>query len=255
MDELHAAGDGRAEANAVVRAVNVVVHCLGDGDDGEAFHVQALAVGERVITANGDQHVNAKELEVFEHMRREITHGGILQLGLGVLRILQEIRHIGRLDLAGIGAAGVEKGAARAVNCARILYIERHDVLADGFGIVAVEVEQAAPPATNANHLMSLVGGATHRRFNAGVQSRDVTAAGQNADSHGNSFDLVWCCRSSKSIHKRVVFQYAQGRRHWSATVRWGSAVQQAAPPVAQSHAARDAPIVHILAHAPISAH
>ena len=65
----------------------------------------------------------------------------------------------------------------------------RHDILVDVFGIIAVVVEPASAPPMNVKHHMALVGGATHRRLNAWVQSRDVSAAAQNADSHGNSFD------------------------------------------------------------------
>ena len=50
-----------------------------------------------------------------------------------------------------------------------------------------VDVQQATPPAPDADHGVALGGGPVHHRLDAGVQAGDVTAAGQDSDSHGRS--------------------------------------------------------------------
>ena len=52
VDELDAAGDGRREADAVVGAVDVVVHRLRDRDDRHTLVVEAERVRERVVPAD-----------------------------------------------------------------------------------------------------------------------------------------------------------------------------------------------------------
>ena len=67
VDELDAPRDRGREPDAVVRAVDVVVHRLRDGDDRDALVVQSQAVRQRVVTADRDQRV---ESEVLDHAER-----------------------------------------------------------------------------------------------------------------------------------------------------------------------------------------
>ena len=63
VDELHAAGDRGREADAVVGAVDVVVHRLRDRDHRDALVVHAERVRERVVAADRDQHVDPERLD------------------------------------------------------------------------------------------------------------------------------------------------------------------------------------------------
>ena len=70
-----------AEAHAVVGAGDVVVHRLGDGDDGEAAAAELDAVAERVVAAGRHQVVDAEVLEVGDDLVGEVVLlGGVLVL-------------------------------------------------------------------------------------------------------------------------------------------------------------------------------
>jgi hypothetical protein len=101
-----------------------------------------------------------------------------------MFRVLEEFRHILGADLARVGAAGVQKRAAGAVNRAHHILVQPDRIAVDAFLIVAVQLQQAAPPAANADDLMALVHRAIDDRFDAGVKTGDITAAGQNANPH-----------------------------------------------------------------------
>ncbi len=159
-DELDAAGDGRAEADAIVRAVNVIVHRLGDCHHRETLAVQPLAVTERVVATDGDQPVDLQVLQVFQHVGREVAGRIVGRLGLGVLWVLQEVGHGVGLHLAGIGTAGVKHRAAGAINGAYGGVVQRHDVLFDGRRVVAIDQEQTAPTAADADDFVAGVNGA-----------------------------------------------------------------------------------------------
>ena len=60
VDGITRPRDGRGEADAVLRALHVVVHGLGDGDEIGARVVQDLRVAERVVAADGDEVVDAQ---------------------------------------------------------------------------------------------------------------------------------------------------------------------------------------------------
>ena len=111
---LDGAGDAGGEADAVVGARDVVVHRLGDGDDRHPLVVQAHAVGQRVVAADRDQVVDAEQLEVLEHLGREVVRRrrrSVRAGGGGTLRA----RHV-----RGPGAGGVQEGAAGAARpCSR----------------------------------------------------------------------------------------------------------------------------------------
>ena len=71
--ELDRARHAGAEADAVVRPVDIVVHRFRYGDDIHAFVVQSLAVAERVVAADGDQHVDPDVLQVLQYVPRDVV--------------------------------------------------------------------------------------------------------------------------------------------------------------------------------------
>ena len=107
VNKLQSARDAGTEADAVVRAGDVVVHGLGNGDDLETFFVKADAVAKRVITANGDERVNAEPCQIFEDFGGEVIFlevEGIFQMG----------GHARLADAARIRARGVEESTTGA---------------------------------------------------------------------------------------------------------------------------------------------
>ena len=64
MRELDRARHAGAEADAVVGPVDVVVHRLRNGDDVHPFVMQTLAVTQRVVAADGNEHVDADVREM-----------------------------------------------------------------------------------------------------------------------------------------------------------------------------------------------
>src|ERR1700687_4539414 len=73
MGELDRARYAGTEADAVVGAVDVVVHRLRDADDVHPFVVQAFAVAERVVASDGNENVDSDVLEVPEHVLRYVV--------------------------------------------------------------------------------------------------------------------------------------------------------------------------------------
>src|SRR5690348_1356896 len=73
MSELDRAGYTCAKAYTVIGAENIIVHGLRDRDDVHAFVVKALAVAERVVATDRDQHVDADVLEILEHVLRNVV--------------------------------------------------------------------------------------------------------------------------------------------------------------------------------------
>ena len=125
VDEFHTARDGGGKADAVISAEDVVVHRLGNGDDVHAFAMQPLGIAQRVVAADRHQRPDAQFIQHLQHVRREIEWAVVVWMRLA----LQERRHLGRADFAGIGAAGVQERAARAIDRADALLVQRQNVL------------------------------------------------------------------------------------------------------------------------------
>src|SRR5262249_56575886 len=71
-DRVAGAVDRGREANAVFGVVNVVIHRLGDGNDFDAELVELGRVAERVVTADGDEVLDAQRREVRQHLLGDI---------------------------------------------------------------------------------------------------------------------------------------------------------------------------------------
>src|SRR5690606_23029296 len=91
VDKVHAARHGGAEPDAVIRPEDVVIHRLGDGQHVYALAVQPLGIAERVVAADGDNHVQPHRLDDLQHVPGEVVPGRIL---CRPVLILQELRDI-----------------------------------------------------------------------------------------------------------------------------------------------------------------
>src|SRR5262249_26173957 len=114
MKKIDAASHCRREADAIVGAVDVIIHSLRNSNDRETFLVQPLSVAQSVVSTNGNQGINLEILQVLQYVRREVFRLFV------VFRVpsgfSQETRHVASLHLPRIRPRGVEKSSAGTVN-------------------------------------------------------------------------------------------------------------------------------------------
>src|SRR5262245_28972376 len=91
MNELNAASHRGAEADAVVSAVDVVIHGLGNGDYFDAFAVQALGIAERVVAADGHKYLDAEIFQVLQNVWCEISSLLVCFLSFRALSVAQKL--------------------------------------------------------------------------------------------------------------------------------------------------------------------
>ena len=97
---------------------------------------------------------------------------------------LLPLQHRGQLlHLRGIGARTVQVGAAGAVDGAGILAIQGQHVTGAARRILQVDVGQPFPAAANADHFAAHFASAVNHRLDHGIQSRNVAAAREYADT------------------------------------------------------------------------
>src|SRR5438128_635309 len=73
--------------------------------------------------------------------------------------------------------------AASSIDRANCLLIERHEMFAEAFGLLRIELQQPAPTPANPEHFVTFIDGAVDESLYAGIQPRDIAASSQNADS------------------------------------------------------------------------
>ena len=176
MGQLDGAGDAGAEADAVVGARHVVVHRLRNGHDVDALGMEPVGVAEGVVAADGDEGVDAEELEVPEH-----GGGGVVHL-VGVL-LAQVLRHHRLRQVAGAGAGGVEEGPAGAPRAVDDLLAQLLDVgLVVGLP-VRHQVHQSGPATPDPEHVVPLAERPDGDGADGRVEARYVTAAREDSDT------------------------------------------------------------------------
>jgi hypothetical protein len=143
--------------------------------------VQTCAVGERIVAADWDERLNA---EVFQHLQNVWCAVGELLFACIREHALEELGHSRLFDFGGVGARGVQVGAAVAVDRAHTGFGERLDRLVYAVVIVGVVVEQPAPAVADADHLHPGIDRAVHDRLDTRVQAGHVAAARQDSNSH-----------------------------------------------------------------------
>src|SRR5258708_4915133 len=99
----------------------------------------------------------------------------------------------------------MQHGAAMPVDGARILLLERHDIVRPARRVLDIEMGERLPAAPQAEHLDAVVGRAISHALDDSVEARNVTAAGQNSNAltcHGAYLSwrlLVLACKSAPS--------------------------------------------------------
>ena len=146
-------GDGRVVAEGRVGGRKVVVYGLGAPDDLDAeVVVEPLGDPQSIVAANGDEGVDAVLFHVLDDL-------------LGVA-----------LVLVGVGAGGVEDGAALFEDVADVVHGEGHRA-------VLFPLQKAAPTALDAQDLVAVVVDGLHGHGpDHTVQPRRVPAAREHPD-------------------------------------------------------------------------
>ena len=138
MHEVHGPRDRRREPDAVVGAVDVVVHRLGDRDDRHAFVVQPQRERQRVVAADRDQRADPQSLDHPQHVV-----GVVARPVLGPAR-RQERRLVGGAHLRRVRPRCVQERAAGAVDRAHGRRVE--DLGADMDRQRVLRVDPNRPP-------------------------------------------------------------------------------------------------------------
>ena len=152
VDELHAARDGGREADAVVGAVDVVVHRLRDGDDRDALLVHPQGEGQRVVAADRDERRRCPSDSSTRSAWSVRSSGPSPLAPVGEVR-----RDVARPDAARVHARGVQERAAGAVDGPDGRRRERLEPLGRGCRVVGVVMDKRRPAAAQADDLVPVV--------------------------------------------------------------------------------------------------
>src|SRR6516162_1309174 len=91
---------------------------------------------------------------------------------------------IGQLPhLGGVGASGMQRGAAASVDGAGVLAVQRDNVAGPAGRILEIEVRERLPAATQTENLDVVLAAAVGNALDDCVEAGDVPAAGENADA------------------------------------------------------------------------
>src|SRR5439155_10978249 len=192
VDHLNGAGDAGAEADAIVRARDVIVHGLGNADDLEALFVETNAVAEGIVAADGNESVDAEPGEILEDFRSEV----ILLCGEFILEMR---RDIGFGNAAGIGAGRMEKSAAGAARAIDDLFVEKEEIVGVVMVLLADHIYESGPPVANADDLITFAQGTQSDAADGGVETGNVAASGEDADDAFLGVDIRHSSRIAPS--------------------------------------------------------
>src|SRR6267143_2109659 len=102
--------------------------------------------------------------------------------------------YVGLAYAAGIGARGMEKGAAGAAGAIDDFLVQQNKVVRIVVILFADHVHEPGPAVANADDLITLAQGAECDATNRGVQTGNVAASGENAN---DTFSGVDVCHDS----------------------------------------------------------
>jgi hypothetical protein len=174
-DELLGARDGGGKADAVFGALNVVVHCLGNGDNGHACSGKGGREAKGVVAADGDEAGDAEAVEIFEDDGSEVVVLAVERKFFDAISG-DDFGELGFDHFARVGARGMEDGAAGAIDGSRVLAVERANV---GVGrIGGIHVGETFPAFADADDGAAELAGAIDDGFDDGIKAGHVAAAG-----------------------------------------------------------------------------
>ena len=136
------------------------------------------AVRERVVTTDRDEYVDPHGLD---HAQDVV---GDVERSVTFRRIAEERGVLTAADLCRVRAAGMQEGPAGPVDRADRRRREVDEVLGQRFRISRIGIQEPSPAATDADNFVAFVGDASDHRLDGGVESWDVSAAGEDSDAH-----------------------------------------------------------------------
>ena len=148
--------------------MNVVVHGLRHREHLHSLPVEFGGIAEGVIAPNRHQVIESQRLDILQHCRRHVEHraGHALLGGLPAWKLLPLEHRRQLLHLGGIGARTVQIRAARAIDGAGVLAVERLDIPRPARRIFQIDMRQSFPATADANDLASDLGSPVDHRFN-----------------------------------------------------------------------------------------
>jgi len=210
IDGVLGPADCGGKADAVLGALDVVVHRLGNRNQFDALVGQNLAEAEGIVAADRDQVVEAELLDVLEDDGREVVDA-VLDL---------ELLEAVRTDVGGSLPAFILRALVREVwsqvrRCdrSRGCCCDRAGRCNPRPGRSPASCGSGLPAAPDAVDLIPKLGCAIDDAFDDGVQTGDVAAAGQDADYAG--FDS--CVPSVDVRAQPKCAAFLDGRRHLKA--------------------------------------
>ena len=176
MGQLHNPGDAGAEADAVIGARNIIVHCLRYSDDFHAFFVQTLRITQRVIATNRNQCIDTEELEVGENLLSNVVD--FVSIGVSHMRRDRCARQVTRSR-----ARCMEKSATEPATPVHFLFGQLLHMLAIIGRGVGNHIHQPAPAAAKPDHLVPFPARADSYSAYRRIQPGHITSTGQNSDA------------------------------------------------------------------------
>ena len=179
VDHLLGPGHGRRKADAVLGSLDVVVHRLGDRDEGDPVGRQDLGEAQRVVPADCHEVVEPERLDVLQHEGSQVVQivaGRVAgRLGCGQPGWQRRRAHPAR-----VGPRRVQPGAPGPIDRPCVDPIKRAQV-----GRVEqrtrLHVGQALPASANPDRLVAELDRPIDDALDDRVETGDVTAASQDA--------------------------------------------------------------------------
>src|SRR2546426_9012934 len=167
VDELESARDASAETNAVVGAGDVIVHRLRNGNDPETFFVKPHPVTERVVSTDGDEHVDAEPGEILQDFRCKVVF---------IRRefVFEVSGDIGFADSSWIRAGGMKERAAGATRTINDLFVKEEEIIGVVEILIANHVNEAGPAVPNADDVEAFAKRAERNTTDGGVETGNV---------------------------------------------------------------------------------
>ena len=136
--------------------------------------MESLSVAQRVVTADGNQHVDTDVLEILEDVFGDIV---------GFLVVAGELhRHAPAWQMARSRTRGVKESAAGSTGPIDVGLREHLYVVGIVGVLVATVIDKARPTAPNADDAVPFAQRANRDRPDRRVETGDVAAAGEDRD-------------------------------------------------------------------------
>ena len=175
VDQRDGAGHAGAEADAVVGSRYIVIHRFWDSNDLEAFLIKPHAVTQRIVPADRDQVIDPKEIQVLQDFGRQVV--ALFGIFVGQVR-----RHVFLLDPGCVRARGVQECPSRSPSLVDHVLCQDLEIVTVIRVLLAHNIHQPAPAALQADYLVAFADGPHCYGTDGWIQSRHVTAAGQDAN-------------------------------------------------------------------------